>query len=513
MAIAASLPSRLPDRHSIEGRLRRPSKSWLLGPALLVAAGVGVGGALAPLKALLALALIVIAACIWKWPALGAYLVIGLTPLIAGINRGAALPILRPNEAIAVLVASVLATRGIVQLRTGHLPKLRLDAVEISIVLLAVCSSVVPLWWMTIRQEPIIADDLTYSLVLWKYLGLYVLIRASVSTDRQIRRCLLISVGAACIVSVLAILQSLGLFGIPRLLATYYAPFGYDDAWRARGSSTLGLPAAAADLLLYNLAIVSGLWLRARRQRALLVPIAALLVLGTLSSGEFSSAIGLVVAVASIALVTNSARLLAIFSPAGLIASVLLQPVLANRFSGFQSGTGLPVSWTGRLHNLQGYFWPRLFSDWNFLLGLRPAARVPVSSQGTGYVWIESGYTWLLWGGGIPLFASFVFFVVVTAKRGWEAAHRYTGAAGVAGIALFVAIIVTTVLMLFDPHLTYRGAADVMFALIALAAPRRNSSLRCEKGCVRNSSLRCEKGCVRNSSLRCEKGCVKEVRT
>ena len=453
-------------------RFRRPSKRWLLGPALVVAAGVGAGIALAPLKALLVLPLLVVVACVWKWPALAAYLVLGLTPLTAGLSRGAVVPLLRPHEALAVLVGAALATRGIVQLRTGHVPTLRLDRVEVSMVLLAVCSSVVPLWWMTVRQEAITADDLSYAFVLWKYLGLYALIRFSVSTERQILRCLLIAVGAACIVAVLAILESRGLFGVPRILATYYSETAY-NAYPGRGSSTLGLPAATADLLLYNLAIVGGLWMRSRRHRALLAPIAALLVLAVLSAAEFSSAIGLVVAIVGIAVVTNSARLLGIFVPAGLIASLVLQPVIAARVSGFQSATGLPVSWTGRLHNLQGYFWPRLFSDWNFLLGVRAAARVPVASQGTGYVWIESGYTWLLWGGGIPLFASFVFFVWATAKRGWEAAHRDTGAAGVAGIALFVAIIVTTVLMTFDPHLTYRGAADVMFALIALAAPRQ----------------------------------------
>src|SRR2546428_13870684 len=106
-----------------------PSKRWLLLPAILVATAVGAGIALAPLTALLALPAMVIVACVWKWPALAAYLRIGLTPLTAGISRDGPLPLVRPNEALAVLVGLALATRGIGQRRTGAAPKLRLGRV------------------------------------------------------------------------------------------------------------------------------------------------------------------------------------------------------------------------------------------------------------------------------------------------------------------------------------------------------------------------------------------------
>jgi hypothetical protein len=230
------------------------------------------------------------------------------------------------------------------------------------------------------------------------------------------------------------------------------------------------LPAATADLLIFNLAIVTGLWTRYRRHRVMLAAAGALFVAGVLAAGEFSSAIGLVVGLVCIATVLRSPRILATFALGAAGGAYLVRPVISERLSGFQTGNGLPVSWTGRLYNLQTYFWPKLFSDWNFVLGVRPGARVAVASKLGLYVWIESGYTWLLWGGGIPFLASFVFFAYVTARRGLEAARGGCDARSVAGIAVFVAVVVIIALMAFDPHLTYRGSADLFFSLIALTA-------------------------------------------
>jgi len=436
------------------------------------AVAAGTATAASPAAALAATVLLLLAAVVWARPALAAYLVVGVTPLVVGIDRGTVLPVLRPNEALEVYLGAVLALRGLVGVRSGGVRLPRLNRVEWSLVLLAVTSSVVPLATMALRRREMTTDDVLSTLALWKLGGIYLIVRWSVRTGPELRRCLQVSVAAACVVAVVGILQAVDLLGVRQLLAGYYAPFGVTRSVlsSSRGGSTLSLPAATGDLMVMNLAVVTALWVRERRRPALCLAVSGLLVAGTLAAGEFSSAIGLLIGVLTIVVVTGSLQLLSVFTVLGVTCSVAVWPVIAERLRDFESASGLPVSWVGRLHNLRTYFWPHLHSYVNVLVGVRPSARVRVPFQATGWVWIESGYTWLVWAGGIPLLLSYLFFVYATVAQGWHVARSRGDAAGVAATASTVGVVVVTALMTFDPHITYRGSADELFALTALTA-------------------------------------------
>ena len=137
----------------------------------------------------------------------------------------------------------------------------------------------------------------------------------------------------------------------------------------------------------------------------------------------------------------------------------------------------LPLSWVDRLYNLRTFFWPVLFSDYNWILGVRPTPRVAAPSKVGGFIWIESGYTWLLWCGGIPLLASYIAFAAAVLRKSWAYVRR-ADAAGIVATAVAAAMCSQVVLMSFDPHLTFRGSGDAFFLLLPLIRklPARRAS-------------------------------------
>lgn len=445
----------------------------VVGLAVLVTAcGVGVSiSFVEPSRLLLGLLGVVLVGSVTLYPPVAVYTLVLVTPLIAGIDRGLLMPVLRPSESIDLLVAAGLIARGLVSVREGRLRDTRVTTTDVSVLAMSLAGSVLPLAWMIARGHHIDQDDILYALVMWKFFGIYLIARVSIRTERERRTCLCLALLSACIVALIAILQALQLFGVPQILATYYSPYGNAAALQnSRGGATLSLPIAEADLMIFSLAIALGFLIMGARYRSPLVIAATLCVAGVVASGEISALIAMSIALASILLVTRRASLIAWLVPGIILAAYALRPVIELRLSGFDSPSGLPVSWAGRLYNLTNYFWPQLFSNANFILGVRPAARIATSTMATGYIWIESGYTWLLWSGGIPFLVTFIYFLVANLRIGIPLARARRDTVGVAALAAVAALVVVAVLMIIDPHLTYRGSADLLFIILGVLA-------------------------------------------
>jgi hypothetical protein len=454
-----------------------PRAAWLsertaVVVALLGAAPLGVLAALAPLTAAVGTVAAVLWVTVLLRPVVGTYVLLFSTPLVIGIDRGNILPLVRLNEALLLTVASALVARWFFRLRVER-PRLpRLGALEASIVAMAVLASVVPLLWMAARGLRPSQDDVLYSLQLWKYLLLYAVVRASVREVPQVRTALFLSLGVGAAVVVLAILQALGVDAVTSFMTRYYAPFGKERITAGRGSSTLASAIALGDYAAICLALSLGLYVRRIGSRPLLAGAAVLFALGALGSGQFSGWLALIVALVAVGLVTRLLHRLVLASlPGALLAVVLVGPVLSRRLAGFQSEEGVPLSWSGRMDNLRRFFWPELFGDYHWVLGVRPAGRLPAPSTDSwrDWVFIESGHTWLLWIGGVPLFVAFLVFLVAAGRTFWRIARTRADVVGAAAVGGFAAVAVIGVLMTTDAHLTMRGVADLSFALFALA--------------------------------------------
>jgi hypothetical protein len=446
-------------------------RALIVLPAGVVAAiVVGLLAGRAPIACLGLLLAGAFAVVVWRRPVVAAYAMVGATPLVVGIDRGRLVPQMRVNEALLFFLVAVLCVRAVLRLRPGDRIALKLDPLSRAFIWFAIATSLIPIIFMVARGRAVEMDDLTYAVVMWKFLLLYAVVRLTVRTDRQVTVALWVSLLAALLVGGIGILQSLDLLGVRALLEPLFAPFGYVDVVNsARAGSTVGLPAATADLMVLNLVVALGLVWRRPILAWFLGPVALVLVVAVFSAAEFSSVLGLVVVVVCVAMRLRRPDLLKWLVLGFPLAVVALWPTIAPRIADFSSLHGMPTSWLVRYHNLSTYFWPQIVDGSNFLVGVRPAARVP-SDGAFGFVWIESGYLWLLWGGGLPLFAAFCWFVWRGLKATGPAARLLATPASIAALAAYGGLMSCVVLMIFDPHITYRGSADALFGLLALSA-------------------------------------------
>ncbi len=452
---------------------RRLEPRWLA--ASLALAAVSGGLALVPTTLAVAafVALAIIAVTAWR-PVIGAYMLLGVGPLIIGIDRGAVIPLLRPSEALAILIGGGLLLRWAsryAQRSAGALPSLA--PVHLALIGLVIAGAVGPLLVSEARGRPLTSDDLLYALQIPRCCAIYVIVRAAVRTEREVRRCLAAILASSAIIAVVGLMQVVGVEPVSGLLSRYYAPFQDVGATQnLRATSLLSSSIAVGAVMSMSVALaVAGatVW---PRWRELCIVLACLFVFCTVAAGQFSGVLLLLVGVGAVGMLTRRLGRIALLGlPVASAALFALSPVIERRFSGFALG-GLPRGWQGRISNIETFFLPPLQSHHHWLFGVQPAARVRAPEAWRDWVFIESGHLWLLWSGGVPLLMAFLAFLAVALRATYRRARRATGAIGVAATASFCGLCILAVGMVFDPHLTLRGSADLNFALLALALTR-----------------------------------------
>ena len=415
-------------------------------------------------------------------PERAAFLFLAVTPLVAGLPRGAFLPQLRASEALlAVLLAGVglrVVIDGLGDRCWESIRDWRITDLERSVVAMAVLSSVVPLAWRAGRGYRPLLDDLLFATALWKYLLVFLLFRLVIVDEQQVRTCVKVILGVGTIVGAIAIAQALNAPGVPQVLAAVQ-----DEPLQAitnnRGSSTLGTSHGVADVMAFNLSLTVAFWWLRVGPRWLTASAACFFGVACFASGQFSAAVALLVVAMTFGWLTRRLlRTFAVAVAAAALAGVLLWPVVQARLTSTDE-SGLPSSWAARRFNLTNYFWPELFRDGNWLLGVRPAGRLPSFEPWRDFVYIESGHTWLLWTGGVPLLAAFAWFSLSALRASLGLVDRpqavarpepfdSTRFASGFGLATVMVVAVVFVLMLFDVHLTMRGPADALFPMLAL---------------------------------------------
>jgi hypothetical protein len=454
---------------------------------VLVVMGVA---AYRPLPALAGLGGLAVVAIVVARPVRAAYLYLGVTPLVAGLSRGSFVPHLRPSELLLAVLLAAVGLRFLVDALGGRRPvgigDRRWTDLDRSILAMAVLSSFVPLAWRAARGYRPLLDDLLFATTMWKYLLVFLLFRVVVTDPDQVRTSVKIMLGAGFVVGAIAIAQAVNTPGVPAVLAAVQ-----EEPLRAvtnnRGSSTLGTSHGVADVMAFSLALCLAFWWLRVGPRWLAGLGAAFFGLACLASGQFSAGVALiVVAVVFGSLAGRLWRTLAVAVPATALSALLLWPVVQARLAA-AGESGVPSSWEARRFNLTNYFWPELARNGNWLLGVRPAGRLPSYEPWREWVYIESGYTWLLWTGGIPLLVAYLWLSwavwrgalglarpAVLARRlapgrpdPRPEGERFASAIG---MAVAVSWAVVFVLMLFDVHLTLRGPADALFPLLALLA-------------------------------------------
>jgi hypothetical protein len=420
-----------------------------------------------------ALAGLALLAVSWWRPAFGCALLIFTVPLLGGLGRNTFLPLLRPNEAIAILV-----TAGAV---LHYLPvpsRRRITALDVTVATFLL--GVIVIAWAVIFLGGGAAGMDTWQNILgpFQYLVLYTLFSRVTWTKRSLRLAINLLLAASVLVAFVGFAQLANVGGVRAFIAVYYPGFG--DAVNickygvCRPTSLLEHPSSfgAFAALAYGLAlslITAKPEGYSRRWLTVAMAINAAAVFISLTQ---AAVIGLVVATAVITWHQRRVpKELLVMAFAVLVGVAAFWPAVSARLENqlqAPSGSSLvvPESINTRLQYWDQFFLPLVKQH----IWLGTATVIPTDIPTRLDTYVDNEYLGVVLRAGVVGLGLLVTLYVVIGtvairqRRGRDPMDRAIGSVGLAAV-LVLAIIGTTA-----EYLTFLGVAQEFWFIVGAMA-------------------------------------------
>ncbi|MHB1585402.1 MAG: O-antigen ligase family protein [Acidimicrobiales bacterium] len=405
-------------------------------------------------------------------PFFGALVLAGLVPIVSGFTPGLPIPYLRLSEALigAVGLTLLVSTRREDAVPWGVLDWLLLGY-GLAWAFFGTFDALRLHEHMALSDWGTVLGQLQFFLV---YRG----VRLGLRNEAERRIALRVVLAASVPVAVLAILQQVHAPGITSMLnkLTGTTATATSTVSLLRAGSVFVNWASLAGYLFPLLLVMGALWLggvtTGRRWWTLVV--VALAAIGLALTAELSAISCLIVCTLVLGgLYGQGRRILRIVGIGLLVGAVLVGPFLATRLNnelsrsaGSSRSAGVPQTLQYRMNVWTGQYFPAI--------GAAPLTGYGVILPSSiSWPYPESQYVACLIDGGVPLLLAFgaLMWGMVDQTRRWSRSHDPFDAA--LGKALFLTVAALIAMDLIWPYLTNAGLPQVLWALFAIAAPRR----------------------------------------
>ncbi len=453
--------------------------SWNMPP--IAVAGLGLvmilGGlaALNPLIAIMSALALLLLVIVLPRPALIIYGLALIFPLVGGLARGSFVPFLRLGQAMVVLglVLMILC----VPTRQG---KTRLTAIDLAFVLYFLTDSVLPVLALLYRGESLSLSSsnnftgitpLQSLLGPLQYYALYRVVVAVVSSEKQIKTILNLSFIASILVSLIGIMQKIGVGFVVSFLNTYYptVDLGYTVSdLQLRITSTLDSYSGLAAYLAFTIIVALACFTLQKRLRfsQLLLTVTILIdSVALLLTGTFAAVMGLVIGAAIVFILMRSFPKIIIYVLIGMALAVLaFYPFFSDRILGWIGGGGQEVlpTYGYRILLWKQIFFPAILQHLWFGAGPAPAASTLWPSE-------ETQYFALLLDGGVPDLLSYILFMGVAITLCWRQIRRAEqSASNIVAISTLAILVAINVMNVSAVYFTYVGGTQLLWMLLAI---------------------------------------------